>query len=118
MDNCSRGVISIFCRAKCFVYCCDVCTISFGLARFAVSKTQNSVKERVSMVQNFFSVEDGSLIFNLIKSILLMVVRCLQFFVAWEAILKLTVVLKNLALGDSVGSSQFHLFSDPKNLRT
>lgn len=81
MDSCSRGVISIFCRAKCFVYCCDVFRISFGLARFAVSKIQNSVKEeRVSTVQNFFSVEDGSLNFNLIKSIMLMVVCCLQFF--------------------------------------
>lgn len=41
MNYCSRGVISIFCRAKSFVYCCDVFRISFGLARFGGSEIQN-----------------------------------------------------------------------------
>lgn len=79
MDNSSRGVISIFCQAETFVYCCDILRISFGLARFGVSKIQNSVKEeRGSVVQNCFKVEDGSLIFNVIKSIMLMIICCLH----------------------------------------
>lgn len=94
------------------MYCCDVFRIS--LARFSVSKIQNSL--------NFFNVEGSSLIFNLIKSIMLMVVGCLhvyslQFFVAWEIILKLIIVLENLGLDDSMDLSQFLLFYDPKNLR-
>lgn len=79
MDNCSRGVISIFCRAKSFVYCCDIFRISFGLARFGVPKIQNSVKEeRGSMVQNCSNVEDVFLIFNLMKRIMLIVICCLH----------------------------------------
>lgn len=77
MDNCSRGVIPIFCQAEIFVYCCDVLRISFGLARFGVSKIQNSVKEeRGSVVQNCLNVKDDSLIFNVIKSIMLMIICC------------------------------------------
>lgn len=51
-----------------------------GLARFGVSKTQNSLlkEERGSMVQNCFNVEDGSSIFNVIKSIMLMIICCLH----------------------------------------
>lgn len=36
---------------------------------------------------------------------------------AWEAKLKLIIVLENLGLGDSVGPFWFHLFYDPENLR-
>lgn len=43
-----------------------------------VQKSKIVKEERGSMVKNCFNVEDGSLIFNLIKNIMLIVLCCLH----------------------------------------